>query len=143
MPKLTPFLALPAAFLAIGCSEAKDNRREASRAAADLAQHEVAARRGDADQLPSAENDRDFIRRLIPIHEQTIDLARQEVAVGSDPEVLALAERVISEEQAQISQMQGLLGRGQQDQDRRSGQASGPVQEGNKLVTNPPGAEGR
>ncbi|NKX55292.1 DUF305 domain-containing protein [Arthrobacter sp. E918] len=66
----------------------------------------------DLDRLKAARGDdaaRLFLTQMTAHHEGAIQMAKEEVANGSNPEVIALAEKVIKDQQAEIDKMKDLL----------------------------------
>lgn len=57
-----------------------------------------------------AEFDRMFLEMMIEHHEGAIDMARTEQANGENPDAVALAEQVETDQDAEIDQMRRLLG---------------------------------
>lgn len=58
-----------------------------------------------------ADWDRMFLEMMIEHHEGAIEMAQTEVDQGENPDAVAMAEKIISDQQAEITQMQDLLER--------------------------------
>ena len=50
-----------------------------------------------------------FLEQMIAHHEGAVEMAEAVLSDGQDPDVLALAERIIDDQTAEIAEMQGLL----------------------------------
>ncbi|WP_172329662.1 DUF305 domain-containing protein [Mangrovicoccus sp. HB161399] len=63
-------------------------------------------------EMPSTGNaDADFLVMMIPHHQSALDMAKVELAHGTDPETRALAERIIAAQEQEISEMTEMLAR--------------------------------
>ncbi|MFI1990995.1 DUF305 domain-containing protein [Actinoplanes sp. NPDC020271] len=66
----------------------------------------------DMDTLSKAKDaafDKQFLTMMISHHEGAITMAQQEVAQGSNADAKALAQKIITDQQAEITTMKGLL----------------------------------
>lgn len=64
----------------------------------------------EAMNMISAEDaDNDFLRAMIPRHQGAVEMAKAELARGKDPQVRALAEKVIAVQEAEMVQMRAWL----------------------------------
>jgi uncharacterized protein (DUF305 family) len=71
--------------------------------------HHTSSDPGRMEMANTGDPDSDFLRAMIPHHQGAIDMARQELAAGTDPKVRQLAKEVIAAQQAEISQMEAWL----------------------------------
>jgi uncharacterized protein (DUF305 family) len=53
--------------------------------------------------------DIDFLRGMIPHHQGAIDMSEELVKKTKDPEIKALAQKIIKDQKAEIKQMQDIL----------------------------------
>jgi len=70
-------------------------------------QHDSGAMHGGAMQSESAMamDDQAFIEMMVPHHQMAVDMAKVELARGTDPQTKALATKVIAEQSKEIAQM--------------------------------------
>ena len=53
--------------------------------------------------MPTGDTDRDFVRMMLPHDQSALDMAKAEVKYGRDPDVKAMAQRLIDEQDRQIA----------------------------------------
>lgn len=63
----------------------------------------------DLEEATGAEASTLFLEQMITHHEGAVEMARTEVADGRNPEAVALAQRIIDDQTAEIQQMRDLL----------------------------------
>ena len=61
------------------------------------------------DGLTGAEFDQAFLEAMIAHHEGAIEMSEQQVADGQNPDAVTLAEKIIDDQQAEITEMQEIL----------------------------------
>ena len=61
------------------------------------------------DGLTGAEFDQAFLEAMIAHHEGAIGMSEQQLADGQNPDAVALAEKIIADQQAEITEMQEIL----------------------------------
>lgn len=57
----------------------------------------------------TGDTDREFAQMMIPHHQGAIDMARNEIARGKNPEMLKLAREVVAAQDKEIAQMKAWL----------------------------------
>ena len=60
---------------------------------------------------PSGDTDKDFATMMIDHHRGAIDMAKVQMEHGDDPELRALAEKIIADQEKEISQLREWLSR--------------------------------
>ena len=64
----------------------------------------------ELEQAQGAAFDRLFLELMVEHHEGALEMARTQQAQGENPDALALAEKIEADQQAEISEMQRMLG---------------------------------
>jgi c(7)-type cytochrome triheme protein len=62
-----------------------------------------------AENAKNFNNDIDFVRSMLPRHQETIDIAKAQLVYGKDPQMRELAQEMIRDQQSEIDQMQPWL----------------------------------
>ena len=57
----------------------------------------------------SGNGDVDFVRLMLPHHQAAVDMARTQLLYGKDPQMRALAQKILRDQQSEMAQMQGWL----------------------------------
>ena len=57
----------------------------------------------------SGDADVDFVRGMIPHHQSAVEMAQIVLEHGSDPQIKALAEKIIADQESEIAQMEEWL----------------------------------
>lgn len=63
----------------------------------------------ELESLSGAEFDRRFLELMIAHHRGAVDMAQEELDGGENPEALELAQKIIDDQQAEISETEQLL----------------------------------
>ena len=69
------------------------------------------ARTGMAMPAPTGNQDRDFARMMIVHHQGAIDMARQQLARGSDPGLKKMAGEIVAAQEREIAELNAYLDR--------------------------------
>ena len=77
----------------------------------DMGEMDMEAAMAELEALSGAEFDRAFLEMMIEHHRGAIEMAETQVADGANPQAVALAEKVIDDQTAEIAEMEQMLQR--------------------------------
>jgi len=103
-----------AVLLLSGCGPQASGSEQNASGGANLS----ATQQGMFASLDPADIDRSFAEMMIPHHRGAIQMAEQERRFGKDPELRALATKVIADQQREIAQLEQWLAARRGDQGR-------------------------
>ena len=107
--KLVPFAV--AALLAVPALAQHDHKAASAGGSASdelMAVHHKMTKAMDGIE-PTGDPDRDFLTMMIPHHQGAIDMAEVQLKHGKNPEVRAMAEKIISDQKREIAEMEKML----------------------------------
>ena len=55
--------------------------------------------------MPTGDTDADFVRMMLPHHKAAVDMARAEITYGKDPDLIALANAIVTAQDKEITLM--------------------------------------
>jgi uncharacterized protein (DUF305 family) len=59
----------------------------------------------DMEMTTTGDPDRDFVTMMIPHHQGAVDMAKVQLRYGKDPELRALAEKIIADQEKELAEM--------------------------------------
>jgi uncharacterized protein (DUF305 family) len=104
----TLFLAAVVAFLPVAALAQSHVDHGAMGGGAMMEAHEAMISAMQA-VTPTGNTDRDFVLMMIPHHQGAIDMAKAELAHGTDPMLRKLAEDIIAAQEKEIGEMEAWL----------------------------------
>ncbi len=101
--------ALALGLVLTGCGADDPDTTGTAAAAPTAASSSEAMEHGStAETLTGAELDKAFVAGMIPHHKAAVEMAQVELAKGTDPQVKALAQKIVDAQQAEIATLEGV-----------------------------------